>query len=139
MKRNRTGMTLIEVLAMLLLISLGLASVIGLVMWGQRLAAEAMARHTAMSTARSLLYDAHPLLRDDSGWINVESYSLSLPTRVTQTGFCNGYFVERIEEAAVIDAALDNVVRAQVQVRVFSGESGKLLSTAQATILRSGE
>lgn len=138
--RSRAGMTLIEILAMLLLISVGLASVIALVMWGQRLAADAMGRHTAMSTARSLLYDAHPLLRDDANWLTVQSYQLSAPpAKVTQTGYCNGYFVERVEEPVAIDAALNNVVRAQVQVRVFAGATGKLLSTAQATILRSRE
>ncbi len=124
---------------MLLLISLGLASVIALVMWGQRLAADAMGRHTAMSTARSLLYDAHPLLRNDANWLTVESYPLPAPAKIVQTGYCNGYFIERIEEPAAIDLALGNVVRAQVQVQVFAGASGKLLSTARATIMRSRE
>lgn len=125
---------------MLLLVSLGLSAVIGLVMWGQRLASDAMSRHTAMGTANTLLYDAHPLLRDDSLMLTVESYQLSAPpAKVRQTGYCNGYFVERIEEPVALDPALGNLVRAQVQVRVFAGATGKLLSTAQATIMRSRE
>jgi prepilin-type N-terminal cleavage/methylation domain-containing protein len=59
--RSRSGFTLVEILACLLLFSMGLLAVIGVFMYGLRSASAAQADATAWSTALSVLKDPMPL------------------------------------------------------------------------------
>jgi hypothetical protein len=138
---NRQGMTLVEVLAMLLLVSLGMASVIGLVRWGLKLSDDAIARQTAQATAMSLFYDPNPLTAAGSAvLVTPDSYDLTdtLPTADrTSTGVLNGLYVRRTEGSQTLVAK--DIVQAVVKVEVYAGQTGGRLAVFQGTVQRSLE
>ncbi len=112
-QRNfRSAFTLVEVLIALIILSLGLLSVLGLVLAGSREGKAAMALATAYSTARSVLYD--PAILDAAGYVN-------------------GYYAVRtIEETAVTSGVTIDLVR----VRVYWGENGAELAGLTSYIRR---
>lgn len=88
------GMTLVEVMSCLLLLSFGILSVLGLVVYGNSLAEQAQSDATAMATATTVLYDGNP---------PTMTYRSELPLgpadNKTVTGYLNGYFIRRTEAA----------------------------------------
>ena len=80
------GFTLIEVLAALIVLTLGMLSAIGLVVYGVQLAQLSIGRTTGMATAMSVAIDARPLPPPDPLW--TQSGSMT-------TGYINGFWIER--------------------------------------------
>jgi len=117
--RGHRGMTLIEVLGSLLVLGLGALAVIGLVMYGMVLAGRAQEAATGVETARTILTDKNPIgLRDRSELSGVVS------------GFLNGYFVRRSEEAAADLAPAGNRLRIiTVTAEVFHAGNGALVAS----------
>lgn len=122
------GMTLIEALACLLVLTMGILAILGLVMQGNALASRAQSATTGLATARTLLYDAAPLGFGDravSG--NVVS------------GYLNGYFVRRTRLPAPnlgSQPPVNNQMQAStVTVEVFQGTNGTPVITLQQRLL----
>lgn len=121
------GMTLIEVVACLLLLSVGVISVFGLVMYGNALAQRAQSESTAMATATTILYDAHPPTMTDR-----------VATGATVVGYLNGYFVRRTEasvEPLSASAAGIPVTAVTVTVELYLGMQGTHVLTYRQRLL----
>jgi prepilin-type N-terminal cleavage/methylation domain-containing protein len=86
--------TLIEILASLLVLSLGMAAAIGLSSLALRRAEEGRAESLALPTALSALQDVDPMLPDAT--IGDWTTSTNGDT-TTSTGYMNGFWVRRIE------------------------------------------
>lgn len=104
---RRNGFTMFEVLAMLLVVSVGLLAVVGLFIHANRVAAKAEGGMTGMATALSVAYDSRPYFRDpqlaaQAGWTAAPPLSTS-PYAYTAKGFVNGFYVERSESSAAAD------------------------------------
>jgi Tfp pilus assembly protein PilV len=117
---SRRGFTLLEVMAMLLVLTLGLLSAIALFLYANRVAVKAQAASTAMATAIALAYDGAPFLDADQApaWTSSGSW----PNR-TSSGYLNGYYVTRSEHSdsadiVASDAATGTVVLRTVRVDV---------------------
>lgn len=108
------GMTLVEVVASLLLLSFGVVGVLGLVMYGNSLAEQAQSSATAMATATTILYDSNPPTMTD------RSASGS-----TVIGYLNGYFVRRTEVPEALSAAVQlPIATVTVTVDLYLGAQG---------------
>ena len=97
---RRSGFTLIEVLAMTLIIGIGLMTLMAVVMFAMIKQLEAQAACSAMPTAISAANDPRPLLPDETvaDWIvaTVDPRTSAATTAITK-GWLNGYWVEREE------------------------------------------
>jgi prepilin-type N-terminal cleavage/methylation domain-containing protein len=111
---RRLGFTLLEVLATLLMLSVGIASVIGMVRYGIRLSGEAQEAHSAMPTALTVLCDPTPSGltadlndADGDGWKLEAGSTLAAPATgdyaFTVSGTINGYWVKRVEASKSSD------------------------------------
>lgn len=107
----RRGFTLIEVLAMLLVLTVGMVGALGLLSFGIRTARESQLQAIGYPTARSLLFDVHP--PHQPRWFNVS------PT--LSEGYVNGVWARRTVEDVVIRGGL---TFATVTVQVYSTISG---------------
>lgn len=112
------GFTLIEVLASLLIIAIGMMGVVGMVWYGITQADRSRAANTAMATALSVLDDPTPLHGLD--W-NHTPAALSGGTSET-TGRLNGYFVRRRETSSGL--AADGLASTAIQVDVYLAFGG---------------
>lgn len=99
------GFTLVEVIAILLVVVLGLFSVTGLFIYGLRLANRAQASSTAMATAMGIAVDDAPLLDPAvSVWSRTATYGMDDSSgSALASGYVNGYYVIRREEAPEAD------------------------------------
>lgn len=139
----RRAFTLVEVVAVLLVVVFGLFAVTGLFMYGLRLANRAQAASTAMATAVSLAVDDDPL-RDSaiSTWTRTASYAMDDASgSASASGIINGYFVRRTETAAAADilAGTAGAVGARsvrVDVDVYDAQGGELLASYTTRLVR---
>jgi Tfp pilus assembly protein PilV len=146
--QKRTGFTLIEVLAILVIIGVGLFSVIALVSYGTRKAGITQVQAIAMATAVSVAYDPTPRLDPVIAvdWIYTP-YDINASGNVTSTarGNINGTFVERIEtstDADVIARTAGGQVQARsarVDVTVWETYKGDELASFVTRIVRQAE
>lgn len=143
---RRCAFTLVEVLAMTLVVVLGLFSVTGLFVYGLRVAARAQAASTAMATAMSAAVDDDPWIdAANSTWTRAQTYSLDDRIGTAKaTGIINGYFVERRESAAFEDI-LSGIPGSpggvgargvRVDVDVFDAMGGELLASFTTRLVR---
>ncbi len=108
-RSHRSAFTFLEVLACLLVVGLGLASVVAMVYFGIVNSQKAQAGSTAMITAMSVAVDPSPYLSPDvaSAWVTSPSYNMDdqVSTILTETsqGYINGYLVHRTETTGVSD------------------------------------
>lgn len=117
-RRHQSAFTLIEVLASLLVISIGMMGVVGMVWYAVILADRSQAGSTAMATALTVLDDPTPLWGLD--W-NHTAAPLAGGVGET-TGRINGYFVRRREHSTGLLA--DGVATTVIQVDVYlSGDT----------------
>jgi hypothetical protein len=136
------GFTLVEVIAILLVVVLGLFSVTGLFLYGLRLANRAQAGSTAMATAMSLAVDDAPLLDATGQWSRTSSYDLDdLNGSATARGYVNGYFVMRSESAVAADILAGTVGdvgsrSVRVEVDVYDNQGGELLASYTTRFVR---
>ena len=148
---GHSGFTLIEVLLMLLVISVGLFGVIGLIIYGSRLASKAQGEYLAMATAITVATDAQPRLDPAvvGDWVST-AYANFDDDHATQTrsttGFINGLYVKRVETSAPADVIAKSVVTNQVTLRsalvevtVYESISGNMLTSYATRIIRQRE
>ena len=115
MTHRSTGFTLIEVLACLLVLTLGLTSACGLVFYGLRLVRNAHGKTIGMMTALTVLVDPMPLKTDPT---------LS-PSGPTTSGYLNGLWVVRTESASTPIVGVGGVlVAVTVTVDVYEASNG---------------
>lgn len=127
MKRTHSAFTLIEVLACVLILTLGLAAATGLVFLGIRLAGSAHARSIGMATALTVLVDPSPLQPADPAW-SVTGSSAS--------GYLNGLWVERTAGPAVPAGAPGSGLQAvTVTVDVFELQNGRKCASVTRRLL----
>lgn len=136
---NRCAFTLLEVMAMLLVITIGLLAVIGLFLHGTRTAALAQASSTAMSTAISVTYDETPW-QDPAFYQAADWTSTVTGSGRTDSGFLNGYWVERVETWTVDDVVAQNagapvMYTARVEVAVKDANRGATVASYAARLL----
>lgn len=117
---RRLGFTFIEVLACLLILSLGLAAAFGLALYIQLVAVRAQAKSTAMPTAISVATDPLPLMHQtlSQQWKSGTG---------TTSGWVNGYYVIRTELSGTSQpcAGFESV---PVSVDVYDGSHGIVAS-----------
>jgi hypothetical protein len=140
----RRAFTLIEVLAILLVVAIGLAAATGLFTYALKLSFDVQARSTAMSTAMTVAVDGTPLLDPDlaGDWQVVSSYAFDDPTGTAVTrGLINGYYAVRSERSDTTDIIAQDgaVVHAravQVDVDVFETVGGRLMASYSTRMVR---
>lgn len=122
---RRQGFTLIEVLAALIILSLGMASAIGMVMYGVQVLKLSIGRASGMATAMSVAVDASPLRLADDPWTT---------TGGTTKGYMNGYWVERVEtDTRALAGGMQSAV---VHVDVFETARGRCVASYSERIIR---
>jgi len=141
----RRAFTLIEVLAIILIASVGILAATGVVVYAMYLAAQAQAQSTGMGTAMSIAADPQPLLRPDraSDWDASQwtrgSYDLTSGGAISCEcrGYVNGYYVVRSESSAAADVIATGVRSALVTVQVYDRLKGRLLTSYTTRVMRS--
>lgn len=139
--------TLIEVLATLLLLAIGLASIIGMMRYGTRLSMDAQMHTTALIVASTVAVDPTPggLTADigdadDDGW-QLGSGTLAAPATGAYTftvqGYLNGFYIRRAETSAVSDIVDPWQRWVHVTVDVFAGDEDRYLTTLRLPFQRS--
>lgn len=113
--RRGAAFTMIEVLASVLILTVGMLAVVGMVAFAIKQASRAQAASTAMATAMTVVDDPEPLLRAD--WTAFGA---------TAQGYLNGYYVRRTESTAgsSADLATNGLVSVSIQVDVYESLDG---------------
>ena len=125
--RTRRAFTLIEVMACVLVLGLGLLAATALIFYGLRLARSAHAKSLGMATAMTVLSDPKPLATD----------STLSPDGATTSGYLNGLWVERKEaDAMALDGATGKRVAVTVTVDVYEANGGALCASANRRIIK---
>lgn len=125
--RTRRGFTLIEVMASVLVVAIGLTAACGLILYGLHLARASHGRTIGMATALSVLDDATPLATDSS----------QSPDAPTTSGYLNGLWVVRSESAETpLDGAIGKLVAVTVNVDVFEASNGACYASVSRRVLR---
>jgi prepilin-type N-terminal cleavage/methylation domain-containing protein len=143
-RATRNGFTLIEILTVILVLSLGLTSIIGVMALANRQALTAIDRYAAMATAWSLVHDHVPFGRtadaadaDSDGWRGTGSCSLAAASYALETqGSANGFFLVRSERSSSADRIGPNARWADVTVEVFRGRDGGQVTVIRDRIIR---
>ena len=146
MSPRRGGFTFLEVIACLMVAVFGLMGVVALVLWGNRLAADAQGHSTAMLTALTVAADPQPLLpaAAPSSW-TYTPYGMDGSGTLTSsaTGYLNGFYVVRSETSADGDVIArdpaSNLVYARsanVQVDVFDTFMGTVQASYSTRLVR---
>jgi len=131
MNMNRHGFTFIEVLACLLIVSLGIAAAVSLTLYGEIASERAQAKSTAMATALSVAIDPAPMLHESAS----SNWHLSGVSPVgTTTGWVNGYYVVRVESAGSVPAV--GFASNPVSVDVYGGIRGTLVASYATRVMR---
>ncbi|HYE03981.1 MAG TPA: prepilin-type N-terminal cleavage/methylation domain-containing protein [Planctomycetota bacterium] len=122
---TRRGFTFIEILACMLVVGLGMASAVGMVMYGIGLGSTAQGKATGLVTAMSVACDARPLVAAD-GW--------SVSAGGDAEGWVNGFWVERHESAG--DAVAPGITSHAVHVDVHEAWRGAVVASYSTRVLR---
>lgn len=138
------GFTLVETLAILLVVAIGLAAAIGLFGTALRLSSEAQGRSTAMATAMSVAVDPTPLLDPDlaADWTQVSTYALDDANGTAEAhGYINGFWVARREAAPAsgilaADGTVVHARRVQIDVDVSEVTGGRILASFSTWLVR---
>ncbi len=140
----RRAFTLIETLAVLLVVSIGLAAAIGLFGTALRVSVLAQGRSTAMATAMSVAVDPTPLLDPDlaSDWTQVSTYAMDASSGTAEEhGYINGFWVVRRESTAssdvlATDAGVVHARLVSVDVDVSEVTGGRILASFTTSFVR---
>jgi len=122
----RSGFTLIEVLASVLILSIGLIGTCALIMYGLSLVRVAHGKSLGLATAMTVLVDPSPLRTD------VASY----PDGALTSGYLNGLWVVRSESNAVNLDATGRLMAVTVAVDVFDSTNGRCLLSVNRRLIR---
>jgi hypothetical protein len=140
----RRGFTLIEVLAIMLVITLGLMATIGLVFFGVIQSARAKGAELGMATAISVALDPQPLLppRAAAAWTWVP-YDLDARGELTALaqGTVNGFGVKRTEVSGDDDIIAEDggvvyMRSARVDVDVYDAVVDRRVASFTTRIIR---
>lgn len=143
-RSSRHGFTLVEVMALLLVVSIGLAAAVGAFVAGLAMSTKGRARSLALPTASMVAYDRQPLLDPElvPEWV-ATSYDFDDLTSVTATdrGQINGFFVVRNESTGPQDiiARSGAIVYARivhVDVEVYESRSGAHMASFSTSFTR---
>lgn len=139
---RRAAFTLIETLAVLLILSLAIGSAIAVLRMATRLADEGLARTSASVTAQSLLVDANPCGltpdindTDGDGWRGTGAFSWTGAYTLVSSGMINGYWAIRTETSQTGDIIAPAMRKAVVEVEVFLGLGGRRVAWAKEPAL----
>jgi hypothetical protein len=142
-RRPRAAFTLIEVLTVLLVLTLGIGAVLGVLSMASRSTAKAVGRFSGLSTATTLLYDHAPLGltpdaadADNDGWSGDGAFSWSGDYTLRSRGYLNGYWCVREETSTAADIVVPGRRWAWVTVDVYWGTGGARITRQQERILR---
>ena len=125
MSRRRSGFSLIEVLACVLMLGMALLAATSLLLYGLQLARVARGKSMGMATALAVLYDSAPIATD----------AAATPAGATTQGWLNGLWVVRSEsDETVLDGA--KLVAVTVHVDVYEGENGYCYASVSGRMLR---
>jgi prepilin-type N-terminal cleavage/methylation domain-containing protein len=126
MRPGVRGFTFIEVLACLLVVSLGIAAVVSLTLYAEIMSERAQAKSTAMATALAVTIDPAPLLHPSaaSQW-----NTTTVNGTITSTGWINGYYVVRVESTKLGSSPSPGFASNPVSVDVFGGVRGTLVAS----------
>lgn len=122
---RRSGFTLIEVLAIILVLVLGIFSAIALLRYGVHLARDAQAAALALPTAMTVMRDVSPLgvPADDFAKDGADSWE----------GYVNGMWVERkVEDKTVVGDHVFATVRVDVS---WGSDTSRVLSLRERVVL----
>lgn len=138
---KRSAFTYIEVLAGVLILAVGMFAIIGLVIYGQRLATRAQAQATGLTTAMSIAVDPAPLAASGD-WIATAwtrgGYDLTSSGSIScvTSGWVNGLYVVRTESSTAADIVGPGVRSAQVEVLVREANNGRVTAAYTTRIMR---
>lgn len=145
-EQRRSGFTLIEIVATLLLVVIGIGSVLAMSRLGLRWAGEAVSAASATMTAQVALADIAPGGRtadvgdgDGDGWALVSgdlSVAPGAAYDIVTAGTINGYYVRRSEIGQASDVISQGYHAADVTVDVFWGRDGRYVAGLKQRILR---
>ncbi len=122
-----SGMTLIEVMACVLVISLSLLAACAMILYGLRLVAKAHGLTVGTATAMTVLADPTPLKTDPT---------LS-PDSPTTQGYLNGLWVVRAESNELqLNGINSRLVTVTVDVDVYEAQNGLPLVSVSRRLLR---
>lgn len=141
--RGRGAFTLIEVLTVLLVLSIGVGSVLGVLAMANRYTGKAIARFSGLSTASTVLYDHAPLGLtadagdgDNDGWGGSGAFAWTGDYTLRSQGYINGYWCVREEVSGAADVFVPGRRWAWVVVDVYWGVGGAHVTRLQERILR---
>jgi hypothetical protein len=133
----RRAFSLIEVMACLLLLTLGFFAILLMVLWGQRIASDAQGRATGLITAQSALVDTAP-----PGSVGTDEQPGLTATiagaLTTHKGWLNGYYVVRNEVQVPADALSPDQRWVEVEASVYRGIDGGQVATIRRRMIRQG-
>jgi hypothetical protein len=147
---NNRAFTMVEILASLLLIAVGVMSVVGLMQAAMRTSDESISAATGMATAMTLIHDPSPggltADKDDGdkdGWgcdsdlVTNRVYDAVGTEDFVVSGYINGFWAVRTETSNATTDAVDARSRyATVRVEVYRGQNGVLAAHLKRRILR---
>lgn len=137
--------TLLEILATLLLVVMGVSAVIGMMRYATRIGIAAQMRATALACAETVVEDPTPGGRtpdagdaDKDGWYGPGSLQAPPAGDYTFTvyGWFNGYYLLRKESSVAADIIDDTVRWATVTVQIYAGQEGEHLTSIRRRLLR---
>jgi prepilin-type N-terminal cleavage/methylation domain-containing protein len=145
-RRSQSGFTLLEVVATLLLVAIGVTSVLGMSRLAVRWSGEAIAAATGVTTAEALIVDAQPGGRtadpsdaDGDKWGLVDGAMVVASSgdyAFTVAGIVNGYYVRRAESSVAADVIDGHGRYADVSVDLFWGSGGRYVTGLKRRIIR---
>lgn len=113
---RRSGFTFVEVLAVLLVVTIGIGGVVALVMYGARKSSRAQAAAIAMATAVSVAHDPTPAVALD--WTPASiAMDADNPEPAESRGYVNGLYVVRTESSVAADIVARSAVDGRVHAR----------------------
>jgi len=144
------GFTLLEVLAILLVVVIGLLSVIALVSYAMHKASLMQGASTGLATAESVALDPTPALdpavAGDWSYTPYAMNTTGATQQSTARGYVNGFYVVRTETSRPEDVVAQGkdasgspavfVRSANVSVDVFESMGGKIVASYTTRILR---
>lgn len=141
--RQRSAFTFIEVLATLLVVTIGIGGVVALVMFGARKSSRAQAEAIALATAVSIAVDPTPAVALDWTYNPIDLNRLA-DSKESQ-GYVNGLYVVRKEstraEDVIARSAVDmanpvHVRSALVEVTVYEAMLGDPIASYATRLVR---
>lgn len=134
--------TLVETLAVLLILTLAIGSAVAVLRMAARLSDDGLARTSASVTAQCLLVDPTPCGltadindTDNDGWRGTGTFAWTGAYTLVSSGLINGYWAIRTETSQASDILAPTMRKAVVEVEVFQGLGGRRVGWAKEPAL----